>query len=79
MRDVHLVEVLDEQDEVLPVLGLAAPLARVLPVQVEAVKLVSADEGEGGAGKGAPGDRISRHLGILLTALIPASDGESHL
>ena len=43
-RDVHLVEVLDEQDEVLPVLRLASPLARVLPVQVQAIKLVSADE-----------------------------------
>ena len=77
--DVHLVQVLDEEDEVLSVLGLTATLARVLPVQVQAVKLVSADEGKGGASKGLPGGRISRHLGILLTTLIPAPDGQSHL
>ena len=79
MRGAHLVQVLDQEDEVLPVLGLAAPLARVFPVQVQAVKLVAADEGEGGAGKGAPGGRVRSHLGILLTALIPAPDSQGHL
>ena len=53
---------LDEEDEVLLVLGLAAPLARVLPVQVEAVKVVSLDKGESGAGEGSPGAGGGRHL-----------------
>ena len=79
MRGAHLVQVLDQKDEVLPVLGLAAPLARVLPVQVQAVKLVAADEGQGGAGEGAPGGRVGSHLGIFLTALIPAPDSQCHL
>ena len=50
----HLVQLLDEEDEVLLVLLGAAPLARVLPVQVQTVEVVAPDEAEGGPGEGTP-------------------------
>ena len=89
------MQLLDKEDEVLLVLLGAAPLARVLPVQVKTVEVVSPDEAEGGPGEGTPvlGAVLcctvlyctvpvlgaGRHHAVLLAALVPAADGEGDL
>ena len=57
----------------------SAPLARVLPVEVEAVKVVPPDEVEGAGREQFPLVRVPGHDAVVLAALVPAADGEGHL
>ena len=69
-------EVADEIDEELLVVGRPAPLPRILPVEVEAVKVVLLQEAHDAVDKVAPLVAVGHHGRILLAALVPAPDGQ---
>ena len=79
LRSEDLVEVLDQQDEVLLVLGHSASLARVLPVKVQTVEVVSPDEAEGAGRELVPLVLVPGHQAVVLTALVPPPDSEGDL
>ena len=70
----------DELGVVGAVLGLAAvPEGGVLPVEVDAVKVVLPEEPERGLDEGASAGGVGDHGGEPLRALVPAADGDQGL
>lgn len=71
---------LDEDGVVLPVLGFASiPGSRVLPVEVQAVEVVLAQESNRAPDEGLPASRVGDQRAEPSGAFVPASDGQQGL
>ena len=69
-----------QQSNVVGDIGLhAAPLVRVLPVDVETVEAMLLHEGDDVLDELATDLRIGYHVGVLGRALVPATDGDHRL
>ena len=75
----RFLQLFGEEDEVLLIICGPAPLAGILPVQVQAVKIVLCQELNCAIHELGPLLPALGHLTVLGAALVPASDGDHHL
>ena len=79
MLRVDRVQVLDEGDEVVLVLWCSSSLARIFPVQVQAIKIVLQDKFDRTGDKTFSFHRVFCHRAVLGASFIPTTNSKSYL